>query len=215
MRFKFFGVLFVTLCAVFASDALAQSGMRGSSSRGGGARRMPSGIPSRIGGARSKTIPMQGGQSGIMNSARSAYSGGGGRSAGSGYRPSSGGLSRSGSMSKSRPSASRSLTGTGRPPRTSSIGTTSTAANTESALSSTGGRTQPTTTAGGSSFNFPSPSSRTWTDSSGKYSVQGTLAAHRGEWVWLRRSDGLIAKLRLQQLSAADQAFVRSNPTGS
>lgn len=51
---------------------------------------------------------------------------------------------------------------------------------------------------------------RTWTDSSGAYKVEAEFVDESGGTVRLQRSDGRILSLPLERLSAADQAYVRS-----
>lgn len=200
MRFQFF--LIIICSFILVGEVQAQSGYRGSGSRTGGARTAPggsAGIVSRVGGARAKTIPMQGRPTGLINSGNAVRMGSA-RGSGSGYRPSPIRSSGAGSYA---PPATRSLTGSGRPPRRSSGGRTT---QKKSNLGS--GTTNPVSSPSFSSLGLDDQ--RTWTDASGRFSIRGKLAAQQDEWVWIRRTDGRLAKLRLQQLSAADQQFVKS-----
>jgi len=56
---------------------------------------------------------------------------------------------------------------------------------------------------------------RTWTDSTGAYTVQAELVGETAGTVQLRRTDGRIVSLPLERLSAADQAYMRKQRGGS
>ena len=197
--------------AIVSSEVLAQSGSRGGASAGSaarapsvprraasagsstrpsgsGSRGLPSAVVSRVGGARSKTIPSGGRPTGISNSAnallRSSQSG---ASSGSGSRgPAARAPSTVGAGSYSGTS-SLSNSGLSRPSRRSKSRSTSTK------LASTG----------------PLPEGfRVWTDSTGRYKIQGKLAAQQDGTVWLRRTDGKLSKLSANQLSTSDQSFL-------
>ena len=60
----------------------------------------------------------------------------------------------------------------------------------------------------------PRPYIHVWRDISGQYSVRGNLAAFEDGIVWIRRDDGLISKIQLNQLSSADQNYVATLSTG-
>ena len=49
---------------------------------------------------------------------------------------------------------------------------------------------------------------RTWKDATGRFSVDATLIRRDDEFLYLRRADGSEAKVRIQNLSQEDQAFV-------
>ena len=55
---------------------------------------------------------------------------------------------------------------------------------------------------------------RTWTDSTGAYRIQAELVDKDGGMVRLRKNDGQIVSLPLDQLSAVDQAYVRGPQHG-
>lgn len=50
---------------------------------------------------------------------------------------------------------------------------------------------------------------RTWTDRSGKYSVEAELVGFKDGKAVLRRGDGRVVSIRASQLSAADQKYIR------
>lgn len=56
---------------------------------------------------------------------------------------------------------------------------------------------------------------RTWTDSTGAYTVQAELVDETAGTVRLRRTDGRVVSLPLERLSAADQTYVRNQRGGS
>lgn len=204
-----FVLLLLLACVV--PQVHAQSGSRGSSSRGGGGRMAPrgaSGVPSRVGGSRSKTIQSGARPTGMMNSANAARMSGGARSGGSGSRPSTG-LSSRGSFSPSYGGGGVSRGGGARPATTGL-----------SRPSRSRSRSRPTGTANvvGSVPNASTngygslPAGyRVWTDASGRYSISGQLAAQRDGTVWIRRTDGKYSKLSLRQLSQKDQQFLNGS----
>lgn len=49
---------------------------------------------------------------------------------------------------------------------------------------------------------------RHWTDNSGRYSIRAKLAHHTDSTVWLRKKSGELVRLRIEQLSEADQTHV-------
>jgi hypothetical protein len=51
---------------------------------------------------------------------------------------------------------------------------------------------------------------RTWTDSTGKYTIEGVLYGVEGSNVKIERADGKIVTMPIDKLSAADQAIVRA-----
>ena len=54
---------------------------------------------------------------------------------------------------------------------------------------------------------------RTWTDSTGKFTIEATLLEFADGKVKLERTDGRIVTLPFEKLSAADQQFVEAmNP---
>lgn len=177
------GLVVVLVSGIETSSVLGQSGSRGSGSRV--APRAGGGYPSRVGGARSKAIVGGGRPTGLINSANAARASGG-------ARPTTGLPSRS-SFAPS--------------PRSYSGGSGTTG------LSS--GLPRPSRKSGASSRIMPSgprvvipEGFRTWTDSTGKYSIAGKLLGSQNGSVWIRRTDGKIAKLQISQLSGPDQAFV-------
>ena len=192
-------VLSICVLAVFfASDVFAQSGYRGSSSRSSGSRSAPSsramqGRPSRMGPARSTAVPQRSAPTGILNTVRPGRP----SSSGSGMR------SLSGPSLGSRPAVATPST-SGRYSATPIRG--SRKRSPKSPGSYTGSARKPSGAAATISKN--GNGYRTWTDASGKYQIQGQLAAYQNGIVWLRRSDGLISKLPIRQLSQADQSFV-------
>lgn len=69
----------------------------------------------------------------------------------------------------------------------------------------------------GSTLNAQPAEVRTWTDATGKYKTEARFVDVKDDVVFLRRSDGKVVGLALDQLSSADQAYVRSrakNPAG-
>lgn len=61
-----------------------------------------------------------------------------------------------------------------------------------------------------SSFAF-SQENRTWTDSTGTFSVEAQMLSSDGTQVKIKKTDGKVLTLPLSKLSAKDQAYVRSN----
>ena len=209
-------VVGVTLL-MLGPDLYAQSGSR---SRGSGTRgaRISPGMPSRVGGARSKVMPTRGRPTGILNSANAARMSGsrmsgsrmsgsrmsGFRSSGSSTRgrPTTGyqsGSSLAGSRSYKPPSRSGTLRpklGTRQP--STGLTRTATGRSTTSLANS----------AGSAGEQALLPGYRIWTDASGKYAIPGKLAAYRDGTVWIRRTDGKLARLSVTQLSQPDQQFL-------
>jgi len=54
------------------------------------------------------------------------------------------------------------------------------------------------------------PAFRLWTDASGKHSTEAILVDHEDGNVRLKKKDGSVVTLSIEQLSDADQEFVRS-----
>ena len=52
---------------------------------------------------------------------------------------------------------------------------------------------------------------RTWTDSTGKFKVQATLAGFDNKTVRLKKKDGKPITIPIEKLSQADQEYVRSS----
>lgn len=173
------------------TDLVAQSSRRGSRTR-----RPPiaQSRPSRLGGARPSVGRPRPAPTGMLNSARSGLRTGG--SGPSSLRPSASALRRSNAGVTAPTPTAFGAASSSTPRRPRSAGTRSTASSPAAASA------QP-----------PQEDLRTWTDASGTYSIRGKMAAYRSETVWIRRADGLLAKLALSQLSPADQVYVRSkNP---
>lgn len=213
---SFFLVVTVAFLCFGSTDLFAQSGSRGSGSRGrsGGSMRssMPQSRPSRTGRAPSARRAPQAMPSGILNSARHATS----------SRVPTTGITSSRSSLPYRPSpsvrggASPSLTGlstkrrTPRTPKSYAASKTSTATGGSSTRSTPSQQQSTTTTLVGGSDSFANlkDGSRTWTDASGRFKINGKLAAYQNGTVWIRRDDGLVSKLSVSQLSPADQRLV-------
>ena len=68
-------------------------------------------------------------------------------------------------------------------------------------------------------LGFGAAAAREWTDSTGKFKVQGELVAVRAGKVIIEKTDGAIISVPLEKLSAADQEFLkaqtRPNPAPS
>lgn len=175
------------------SAAWGQSGSRGS-----GTRMMPRpsyGVPSRTGAARSSVVPNTARPTGMLNSAAAAArSRTAPRSYGSGTRSTTG-------IPSTVPSYGRSSQGYSSGPTTGLVAP-GRASRSNSSTPRRGSSPAPTNT-----LTIPE-GFRRWTDSTGKYSIQGKLAAKRDNVVWIRRLDGKLARLNLSQLSTVDQAFV-------
>jgi sRNA-binding protein len=52
---------------------------------------------------------------------------------------------------------------------------------------------------------------RTWTNETGEFKIEAELVSFEFDLVTLRRRDGKLSSLRIEKLSAADQAFVRES----
>ena len=212
-------LLSVVLLCLGSTDLLAQSGSRGGSGsrRSAGSSGRPSisqGRPSRTGMARSARPAPQAMPSGMLNSARHATTSRGPTTGITSsrsslpYRPSPsvrGGSTTSyaGSSTKRRKPRSPKSTyasskNTPTPARGSSTNNTPIQQHS----------TTTTLVAGSEAFGGLKDGSRTWTDASGKYQINGKLAAYQNGSVWIRRDDGLVSKLSVSQLSPADQRLV-------
>ena len=55
---------------------------------------------------------------------------------------------------------------------------------------------------------------RTWTDATGKFTVEGELVDLQSGKVHLKRADGRVITVALEQLSAADQEFAKARVGG-
>jgi hypothetical protein len=55
---------------------------------------------------------------------------------------------------------------------------------------------------------LPALESRTWSDSTGKYKIEGTFRGSEGGKVTIERNDGSLVEIELTKLSAADQKYV-------
>ena len=188
------------------SEVLGQSGSRGSGSRGRAAPGGSYGLPSRVGGARSKAIPTRGRPTGMMNSANAARFSGGRRSAGSGSRATTG-LTPRNPISPGLRSGSPSAFGSGTPAPRPTTGLSRPSRARSSAANSSIRSSSPLDRITTATSTLPK-GLRTWTDASGRYTIQGKLAAKRDDVVWIRRLDGKLARLKLDQLSKADQQFL-------
>lgn len=199
-------LLAVGLVVFMADQSFAQSGSRGSGSRGGGARPAPrssfggggpQGRPSRTGGARPSAVPQRAAPSGILGTVGNRPSGpapgGPGPRAGAGSRIPSTGI-RSGSPSYGSGSYSSPTTGVSAPKKRRR--------RTPRKTSASNVNSQATAT--------PANTGRIWTDSTGTHSIRGEMAAYQNGIVWIRRTDGLISKLSVNQLSAMDRSHLQS-----
>lgn len=188
MRYLAHFLLLPIIFLVFSTDSVsAQSGTRGSASRTGTRPPMrgSQGRPPRIGPVRSTVARPAAAPTGILNSVRHAP-----RSTGRGVgirRPSLPTSAHSSSLSYGRPIAA---------PRASGVRRSSGRTTTSSARQAESGK------------RSEAVGARTWRDASGKHSIQGELAAYRNGIVWIRRTDGLISKLAVSQLSRPDQLHV-------
>ena len=54
----------------------------------------------------------------------------------------------------------------------------------------------------------PAPDTRIWTDKTGKFSTEARFGGMAGDSVTLHKSDGTTVKIRLDQLSQADQDWI-------
>lgn len=61
----------------------------------------------------------------------------------------------------------------------------------------------------GTAANVPRTALRTWTNDTGEFKVEAALVGFEFDLVQLKKQDGKVISLRLEQLSAADQAFIR------
>ena len=206
MRSFFLVITFALLC-FGSTDLFAQSGSRssGSSSRGrssgSGARQtLPQGRPSRTGAARSSRPAPQAMPSGILNSARHATSsrrpttGGSSSRPSLPYRPSP---SARGGSSPSLSAGSSTKRRTPRSPKSYASTKTSTSTGGSSTKSNSSQSTTTTLVSGSDSFASLKDGSRVWTDASGRFTINGKMAAYQNGTVWIRRDDGLISKLSL------------------
>lgn len=55
---------------------------------------------------------------------------------------------------------------------------------------------------------------RTWTDSTGKFHTEATLADYQGDVAYLKKSDGQITPLPLTKLSEADRQYIKATTPG-
>lgn len=196
MRCLLIALVVVFLSAFGNEVAQAQSSNRGYA--GSGTRSAPRMNPARVAPVRSGFggQPRVPAAAGILNSVRSAP-----RTTGVGpgsmiRRPS---LPTTGLRRRPQPV----FAGSAGIPNAVSAGSRATAPRTRSASGSTRSTKKPTT-------SLP-PGYRTWVDATGRYSVQGKLAARQDGLVWIRRTDGRLVKLPLSQLSQPDQQFLSSS----
>lgn len=200
---NFYFVLVVgSLVSIFACETLAQSGSRSSSGRSNVRRSAPGGLPSRMGGARSKAVPTRARPTGMANSANAARMSGTRRPAGIGARPSTGLTPQ-----RSAAPATRGLTSS---PSYGALPPTTGLARPGRGASRPTGRSTPTQPAAAKAVATVSDSKgyRRWTDVTGRYSIKGMLAAERNGVVWIRRLDGKLARLGVEQLSKQDREFL-------
>ena len=178
------------LFAMWQSDCLAQSSFRGSRARPRPGGSM--GRPSRMGAPRS-SVRRAATPGGILNSVR--------------YSP--------------RTPGARSTTGItrrrGLPPRGAGprpAGRSQVATGYSASRHKPGSYKPKTAPASATTLASTNPREvRTWTDSTGKYTIQGRLETYRKGVVWIRRADGRLAKVALTQLSQADQVVATAAAT--
>jgi hypothetical protein len=213
-----FTLLPVLLISIFTialpSDVAAQSGYRGSSSRGAtrSAPRVPISRPSYTSSSSRIGSTGQARAAGMLgNVPRSAGAATRGSSRSSPYRPTTGLRSsvptttNPGSTYSLRSLDGRSTTGlTATPRRQQGSRATTSGAPTRPVLGNTG--LSPST----NSAIAASRPLRTWTDSTGLHSTQARYLHYEDGVVWLRKADNGLAKIPFARLSPADQAFLRA-----
>lgn len=190
-------LLAITMCVLslsLANESFAQSSSRGSSSRGA-ARRPSPGAHGRRGYAPNRRMPgpSQAAATGLLNGA--PRPGSAGPSSRSSFRPSSSGVAVSSSVGLARPTSPTKRS------KRSPLSTRPKASSTKA---------MPRSTYNGPSLPQTSPLvERTWT--SGSHRTVARLIAYQNGIVWLRKSDGGLAKLPLSILSQDDQNLVRTS----